>query len=106
MLRDIDVNSADKLKNILRGIGVWTGEASCLSSDQAGSDVEDSDFPLIYTERNWKCFHSRQSRPWKSFDCRRIPNRSGINKQRLCYCHKPFGKQNYSNVGKSEIAGI
>ena len=92
----MDVNTSDKLKGILRRIGVWTGNSGCGRSDQAPDDptpFKESDFPLVYPGDDWKCFHSRPGRTEDSFDCLQEPARPhlkvGIPKQRLCYCHKP-----------------
>ena len=91
--RDVDVNTSEKLKGILRRIGVWTGNPGCGRSDHAPPGFKESDFPLVYPGDEWRCFISRPGRTEDSFDCLRKPPepnlKVGIPKQRLCYCHKP-----------------
>jgi len=78
---NVDVDESMELWTLIKDLGESPpGSFSCSSIVEAAA-------PLFIPDD--KCFYSDPSSESSTFDCGAIPNPTGENKQRLCWCHLP-----------------
>ena len=74
-----EVDSSDKVLNLIKQLGGSTAASSCL-----GVHGTESDVPAFNADY---CFFSNALRLPDTFDCGRITSPESDEKRRLCYCH-------------------
>ena len=82
-----DVDSSEKLANVINKIDKGTNFSSCDNWATTASDV-----PNLSTLRKF-CMHSKPGRSKDTFNCKSVPDPQREQKRRLCFCFLPGLKQ-------------